>query len=231
MTGHPKRILVVDDDPTILKALEQALEQEGYEVARATDGLEALRRAREFRPDLVILDIMLPKMDGFAVCSQLQMMGPIPCLILSARGEEADKVTGFTLGADDYLTKPFRLSELVLRVRAILRRTANPRPVPAVEVLRLRDVEINRSTRTVKVRDRQVDLSPKEFELLWLLASRPGHVFSREVLLRRIWHSDHPGDVAALTVCVRRLREKIEEDPGHPVYIKTVWGIGYKFDG
>jgi len=231
VAGQRKRILVVDDDPKILKALEQALQQEGYEVARATDGVEALRQVREFKPDLVILDIMLPKMDGFDVCSQLQTMGPVPCLILSARGEEMDKVVGFNLGADDYLTKPFRLSELILRVRAILRRTASPRPVPVVESLKFRDMEINLSTRTVRVRGRQVELSPKEFDLLWVLASHPGHVFSRETLLQRIWHSDYTGDERALTVCVRRLREKIEEDPGHPEYIKTVWGIGYKFDG
>lgn len=233
MTNAPKRVLVVDDDPKILKALDQALQQEGYEVHRAADGLEALRMVRDAKPDLLILDIMLPKMDGFEVLSQIRMTGSIPCLILSARGEEMDKVVGFNVGADDYLTKPFRLSELILRVRAILRRTAGAQNGSSTEErpLRFREMEINRSSRAVTVRDRHVELTPKEFDLLWLLASHPGHVFSREALLQRVWHSDYTGDEAALTVCVRRLREKIEQDPGHPEYVKTIWGIGYKFEG
>jgi len=227
-----KRILVVDDDPKILKALEQALQQEGYEVLKAEDGLQALRVAQDAKPDLMILDIMLPKMDGFEVLAQLQSTGGIPTLILSARGEEMDKVVGFNVGADDYLVKPFRLSELLLRVRAILRRTSGPAaPVDEDRPLQFKDIEISRSSRTVIVRGQQVDLTPKEFDLLWLLASHPGHVFSREALLQRVWHSDYSGDEAALTVCVRRLREKIERDPGHPELVKTILGIGYKFDG
>lgn len=232
MTNAKKRILVVDDDPKILKALDQALQQEGYEVYRAEDGLQALEMARKVKPDLMILDIMLPKMDGFEVLAQLQSEGGIPTLILSARGEEMDKVVGFNVGADDYLVKPFRLSELLLRVRAILRRTAGARaPIDEDRPLKFKDIEIHRSSRTVIVRGKPVDLTPKEFDLLWLLASHPGHVFSREALLQRVWHSDYSGDEAALTVCVRRLREKIERDPGHPELIKTIWGIGYKFDG
>lgn len=233
MTTTAKRILVADDDPKILKALDQALRQEGYEVLKAEDGLEALRLAREEKPDLIVLDIMLPQMDGFEVCAQLRMTGNIPVLILSARGEEVDKVVGFNVGADDYLTKPFRLSELLLRVRAILRRAGGTATV-AMEgerPLQFRDLEINRSSRSVVVRGEPVDLTPKEFDLLWLLASHPGHVFSREALLQRVWHSDYSGDEAALTVCVRRLREKIEKDPGHPDLVKTIWGIGYKFEG
>lgn len=227
-----RRILVVDDDPKILKALDQALRQEGYDVSRAADGEEALRLARELKPDLVVLDIMLPKMDGFEVCAQLRELGSTPVLILSARGEEMDKVVGFNVGADDYLTKPFRLTELVLRVRAILRRTQPVAPGELADErpLRFREMEINRAGRTVTVRNKHVELTPKEFDLLWLLASHPGHVFSRDALLQRVWHSDYVGDEAALTVCVRRLREKIESDPGHPEYVKTVWGIGYKFE-
>jgi len=232
MANSKKRILVVDDDPKILKALDQALQQEGYEVYRAEDGLEALEMAKKVKPDLMILDIMLPKMDGFEVLAQLQSTGSIPTLILSARGEEMDKVVGFNVGADDYLVKPFRLSELLLRVRAILRRTAgSTAPVDEDRPLKFKDIEINRSSRTVIVRGQPVDLTPKEFDLLWLLASHPGHVFSREALLQRVWHSEYSGDEAALTVCVRRLREKIERDPGHPELVKTIWGIGYKFDG
>lgn len=232
MMSQTRRILVVDDDPKILKALDQALRQEGYDVSRATDGEEALRLARELKPDLVVLDIMLPKMDGFEVCAQLRGLGTTPVLILSARGEEMDKVVGFNVGADDYLTKPFRLTELVLRVRAILRRTQPVAPgAPADErPLRFREMEINRAGRAVTIRNKHIDLTPKEFDLLWLLASHPGHVFSRDALLQRVWHSDYVGDEAALTVCVRRLREKVETDPGHPEYVKTVWGIGYKFE-
>lgn len=227
-----KRILVVDDDPKILKALDQALTQEEYEVLKAEDGIEALRLAREQKPDLIVLDIMLPKMDGFEVCAQLRMTGNTPVLILSARGEEVDKVVGFNVGADDYLTKPFRLSELLLRVRAILRRTGGASVgVEEERPLQFRDLEINRSSRSVVVRGQPVELTPKEFDLLWLLASHPGHVFSREALLQRVWHSEYSGDEAALTVCVRRLREKIEKDPGHPDLVKTIWGIGYKFEG
>jgi len=232
MSATAKRILVVDDDPKILKALEQALRQEGYEVFRAADGETALTVARDASPDLVVLDVMLPKLDGFEVAAKLRSVSNVPILILSARGEEMDKVVGFNVGADDYLTKPFRLSELVLRVRAILRRAASTTVPAEIEgrPLRYRDLEINRAARTVTVRGNQVDLTPKEFDLLWLLASHPGNVFSRQALIQRVWHSDYTGDEAALTVCVRRLREKIEADPGNPEYIKTIWGIGYKFD-
>lgn len=231
--ASPKRIMVVDDDPKILKALDQALRKEGYEVLRAADGEEALQIAREEDPDLIVLDIMLPKLDGFEVCAKIRALNNVPILILSARGEEMDKVVGFNVGADDYLTKPFRLSELVLRVRAILRRTASVAPSVVVEgaPIRFREMEINRAARSVSVRNKQVELTPKEFDLLWLLASHPGNVFSREAILQRVWHSEYTGDEAALTVCVRRLREKIEHDPGNPEYIKTIWGIGYKFEG
>ncbi|HYF91936.1 MAG TPA: response regulator transcription factor [Symbiobacteriaceae bacterium] len=231
--ASPKRILVVDDDPKILKALDQALRKEGYEVLRAADGEEALQIARDDDPDLIVLDIMLPKLDGFEVCAKIRALNNVPILILSARGEEMDKVVGFNVGADDYITKPFRLSELVLRVRAILRRTASAAPNVVAEgaPIRFREMEINRAARSVTVRAKQVELTPKEFDLLWLLASHPGNVFSREAILQRVWHSDYTGDEAALTVCVRRLREKIEHDPGNPEYIKTIWGIGYKFEG
>lgn len=223
-----QRILLVDDDPDILKVVSLSLRQADYEVYTAADGEEALRMAQRVRPDLVILDVMLPKIDGFEVCAQLRSVSSVPILLLSARGQEMDKVVGFNVGADDYLTKPFSMPELLLRVRAILRRTAAA--PEADQTLRFRDVTINRANRRVEIRGRQVDLTPREFDLFWFLASHPGHVFSREAILQRVWHSDYNGDEAALTVCIRRLREKVEENPGKPEHIKTIWGVGYKFE-
>lgn len=233
MAAEARQILVVDDDPDIRKAVAGALRQEGYTVYEAADGDEALKAAGKLRPDLVILDVMLPHIDGFEVCARIRSVSSIPILLLSARNQEMDKVVGFNVGADDYLTKPFSMSELLLRVRAILRRAgaAPVQPSSSEQTLRFRDLEINRANRTVVVRGREVMLTPREFDLLWFLASHPGHVFSRQAILQRVWHSDYTGDEAALTVCVRRLREKVEANPGKPEYIKTIWGIGYKFEG
>lgn len=225
-----RRVLVVDDDPKILKAVAQALRQEGFEPVCAATGEEGLGMCESYRPDLVILDIMLPGLDGFEVCGRLRSHGRTPILILSARGDELDKAVGFHLGADDYMTKPFSLSELVLRVRAILRRAQASPQSPEGDLVRLRDLEVNRATRSVLMRGRPVDLTRREFELLWLLATHPQHVFTREALLERVWHSTYANDQAAVTVCIRRLREKIELQPDHPEYIKTVWGIGYKLE-
>lgn len=233
MAVKARRILVVDDDPDIRKAVSYALRQEGYTVYQAADGAEALKAARRLRPDLVILDVMLPKIDGFEVCARIRSVSSVPILLLSARGQEMDKVVGFNVGADDYVTKPFRMSELLLRVRAILRRAGAAQVQSRVseQTLHFRDLEINRANRTVVVRGREVALTPREFDLLWFLASHPGHVFSRQAILQRVWHSEYTGDEAALTVCVRRLREKVEANPGKPEYIKTIWGVGYKFEG
>ncbi|MFZ5826222.1 MAG: response regulator transcription factor [Bacillota bacterium] len=222
-----RQILVADDDPKILKMIEHALRHEGYEVLRAADGEEALSMALQHRPDMVILDVMMPKLDGFAVCGRIRASSPVPILMLTARGEDMDKVVGFNMGADDYLTKPFNIHELVLRVKAILRRSTT---LPESRILRFGHLEINKSTRTVMVGDKLPDLTPKEFDLLWLMASHPGHPFTRESLLARVWHGDIPTDQSTVTVCIRRLREKIEENPAEPGFIKTVWGIGYRFD-
>lgn len=222
-----RKILVADDDPKILKMLEHALRNEGYEVIRAADGEEALNLALQRRPDMVVLDVMMPKLDGFAVCGRIRASSPVPILLLTARSDNIDKVVGFNMGADDYLTKPFDINELVLRVKAILRRSPS---LPESQVLRFGHLEINKMTRTVAVGDRKPDLTPKEFDLLWLMASHPGHPFSRESLLARVWNGDVPTDQSTVTVCIRRIREKIEENPAEPRFIKTVWGIGYRFD-
>jgi len=225
MTNTKKRILVVDDDPKILKALDQALQQEGYEVYRAEDGLQALEMARKVKPDLMILDVMLPKMDGFEVLAQLQSEGGIPTLILSARGEEMDKVVGFNVGADDYLVKPFRLSELLLRVRAILRRTAGARaPIDEDRPLKFKDIEIHRSSRTVIVRGKPVDLTPKEFAGLHMLLESGGEPVSHRDLVRTVWDENLDPRTSAVRATVSRLRTKL----GGPGTIGVDTGRGYR---
>lgn len=227
-----KQILVVDDDPKILKVVGEALRQESYQVVTAPDGETALQVCRQHPLDLLVLDVTMPGIDGLEVCGRLRAGGSqVPILILSARGDETDRVVGFRLGADDYLTKPFSISELVLRVRAILRRAGGMSPVQASgDRISAGPLEMDRTTHTASVRGETLDLTPREFEMLWLLASHPGQVFSREHLLERIWRSEFDGDQSAVTVYVRRLREKVEKNPSDPAHVKTVWGIGYKFE-
>jgi len=232
--GASKTVLVADDDTKILKVVGEALRLEGFTVVTAVDGQQALQLCHQYKPDLLVLDVTMPSLDGLEVCGRLRSGGSqVPILILSARADETDRVVGFRLGADDYLTKPFSISELVLRVRAILRRTGAVAPVASTippDHVAAGDLEMDRSTHTVLVRGQSVELTPREFHMLWLLATHPGQVFSREVLLERIWQSDFEGDHSAVTVYIRRLREKIEVTPGDPAHIKTVWGVGYKFE-
>lgn len=227
-----KTILVADDDAKILKVVGEALRQECYNVVTAVDGTEALQLCKQHKPHLVILDVMMPGLDGLEVCGRLRSGGSqVPILILSAKGDETDRVVGFRLGADDYLTKPFSISELLLRVKAILRRAGTEgQPAVASERIKLGDIDLDRSTRRASVRGAEIELTPREFEMLWLFAAHPGQVFSREALLQRLWQSDFTGDQSAVTVYIRRLREKIERNPSDPDHLKTVWGIGYKFD-
>ena len=222
------KILVVDDEPRILKILEASLRKEGYSVAKATDGEEALRLVETEYPDLIVLDLMLPKLDGFEVCRRIRSKLSTPILILSAKTEELDKIMGFTLGVDDYLTKPFSPAELVFRVKAILRRTMEHNPTGTGESVSLGSLEVDHKTRMVKIRGTPLELTAKEFDLLWLLVSHPNQVFTRDQLLNQVWDTDYFGDTNTVTVLVKRLREKIEEDPANPHYIKTVWGVGYK---
>jgi DNA-binding response OmpR family regulator len=229
--GTIKEILVVDDDIKILKAVGEALRQEGFRVQTALDGETAVTLCRNSRPDLMILDIGIPGLDGFEVCGRVRMSGnQMPILILSARGDETDKMIGFRLGADDYLTKPFSVGELVMRVRAILRRTQPAAPVAPSDHVAVGNLEIDKATHRVTVDGHAVELTPREFKLLWIMATHPGHVFSRETLMERFWPEENGTDQSAVTVYIRRLREKIEANPSDPDHLKTVWGIGYKFE-
>lgn len=226
-----EKILIVDDEPKIIKIIEHSLKREGYEVFSALDGEQALELANKISPDLIILDLMLPKLDGFEVCRRIKSNREVPVIILSARGEEVDKVVGFTLGADDYQTKPFSPTELLMRVKAVLRRYRHPVKNEAdKQSLDFGNLTINNRTRTVKVEGKIIDLTAKEFDLLWYLAVSSPQVFTRQQLLEALWEADFYGDENTLTVHIRRLREKIEDDPTNPVHIKTVWGVGYKFE-
>ena len=225
-----QRILVVDDDPTISEVVARYLEREGYDVEIASDGEEALELGKSGSPDLVVLDLMLPKIDGLEVFRLLRAQESVPIIMLTAKGEETDKLVGLSLGADDYITKGFSPRELVARVKAVLRRSAMPRTYEG-DTLRFQDLHISPKTRQVRVRGVDVELTAKEFDLLLYLAERPRQVFSREQILNDVWDYIYVGDASTVTVHIRRIREKIEVDPARPRYILTVWGIGYKFQG
>ncbi len=229
---EPIKILVVDDEPKILKIVERVMRKEGYMVLKALDGSQAIRGFEEGHPDLVILDLMLPKMDGYQVLEKIRQESSVPIIVLSAKGDEMDRIVGFRMGVDDYLPKPFSPFELALRVKAVLRRTLGRGFDREEETgfIEVGEIKINRRTRRVTVAGEEVHLTAKEFDLLWVLASRPNQVFSREQLLKRIWGAEYLGDMRTVTVLVSRLREKLEHDPGQPKYIKTVWGIGYRLE-
>jgi DNA-binding response OmpR family regulator len=229
--GLHGNVLVVDDEPIVAEVVEKYLAREGYQVKVAVDGAEALRTARQWPPDLVVLDLMLPGVDGLEVCRELRKESQIPIIMLTARGEETDRIVGLELGADDYIVKPFSPQELVARVKAVLRRArAAPVHVPS-GLIRYGELLTNPESREVLVRGRNVELTAKEFDLLYFLASHPNQVFTREQLLDQVWDYAYVGDLSTVTVHIRRLRAKIEADPFRPRYIKTLWGVGYKFDG
>lgn len=222
-----QKILIVDDDAKIVKIVQHCLQKEGFAVVAAADGEAALKTARIEAPDLAIVDLMLPKINGLDVCGQLLTAQKIPVIILSAKGDELDRIVGFRLGVDDYISKPFSPTELVLRVQAVLRRSGGRSQDE--KVLSYGSLSVDAGRRLVALGSREIELTSKEFDLLWLFASHPTTVFTRMQLLNKVWHSDYKGDENTVTVHIRRLREKIEEDPSHPGYIKTVWGVGYKF--
>lgn len=227
-----EKILVVDDEEPIADILEFNLKKDGYQVELAFDGEQALAKAQSFQPDLVVLDIMLPKLDGWQVCQRLRQHSTVPIIMLTAKDEETDKVLGLELGADDYVTKPFSPRELLARIRALLRRVQSYKIQDGNMVqLSFGDLSIDLESYEVQKRDQVIELTVREFELLKFLALSPGRVFSRETLLEKVWGYDFYGDIRTVDVTVRRLREKIEDDPGNPVYVQTKRGIGYYFRG
>jgi two-component system, OmpR family, response regulator ResD len=224
-----RRVLVVDDEPTITEVVSRYLERAGYSATTAADGLEAVRIADEHRPDLVVLDVMLPELDGLQVLCRLRdgENGRTPVILLTAKGEQDDKLAGLRSGADDYVVKPFSPSELVARVDAVLRRV-HP-PATDAEPLRFDGLEVDVRGRRVTVDGEEAQLSQREFDLLSFMASHPGQAFSRDQLMDRVWDSAALSDTSTVTVHVRRLRAKIEPDPERPRFIQTVWGVGYRF--
>lgn len=223
------RVLVVEDDPTVAEVVVRYLEREGYTTETVGDGHAALASARALPPALVILDLMLPGMDGLDVCRELRELAPVPVVILTARGDEDDRIVGLELGADDYVSKPFSPRELIARVNAVLRRTATPVSPVAPVVIDLGTVTIDLGAREVRGASGVVALTAREFDLLSYLARHPRTAFRREALLEAVWGYTY-GDTATVTVHIRRLREKIERDPSNPELISTVWGVGYRFD-
>ncbi len=221
-----RKLLVIEDEPSLVAALRYSLQQEGFRVDSAADGVEGLEKARSLRPDLIILDLMLPRLDGLEVCRRLRASFAVPILMLTARADEVDKVVGLEMGADDYMTKPFGMRELVARVRALLRRV--PDTADRGEPLTVGTLTLDPGARTVRRDGEPVDLKPREFELLRFLASHAGQAFTRDQLIERVWGHDFPGDERTVDVHVRWLREKIEADPGRPVHLLTVRGVGYK---
>jgi DNA-binding response OmpR family regulator len=227
--ARPRTVLVVDDERTIADVVARYLERDGYRALVAHDGEQAVALAEQERPDLVVLDIMLPRLDGLQVMALLRRRRPTPVILLTARGEEQERVSGLRLGADDYVVKPFSPAELVARVGAVLRRLAGAGGDGAVgELLEFGDVTIDEAARACTVRGEPAELTAKEFELLLHLARNPGRAFSRDDLMDAVWRYPYYSNTATVTVHVRRLRHKIEEDPLHPRHLVTVWGVGYK---
>jgi len=226
--GGMTTVLVVDDEPIVRDVVVRYLEHDGFETLIAADGDVARALIEEREPALVVLDVMLPGIDGLSLCRWIRQRSSLPVILLTARGEEADRIVGLDLGADDYVTKPFSPRELSARVRAVLRRS-DPSPL-AAETVSFGDVELDAAARQVRKADEPVDLTTREFDLLWFLASHPGHVFSRDQLMDRVWGYMSAVETGTVTVHVRRLREKIETDPQKPSHLKTVWGVGYRLD-
>lgn len=223
-----KKIMVVDDEPSLRDLVELVLKREKYEVATASDGKSALALADTFKPDLILLDIMLPDISGHEVCKQLCLNKKIPTIMLTAKHEVIDKVLGLELGADDYVTKPFEIMELLARIKALLRRSNH---VEEIEAITHHDLKIDYSNMVVYKGEREVGLTQKEFQLLELMSRNMKKTFSRDELLQRVWGYDYMGDSRVVDICIARLRKKVEEDSSSPVHIVTIFGMGYRFGG
>lgn len=223
------QILIVDDERSLVKGLKYTLEREGFEVHAAYNGQEALDFLCDSRVDIIILDLMLPKVDGLDVCRRIRQQGnKTPIIMLTAKGDDVDKIIGLELGADDYMAKPFNPRELVARIRAVLRRAST---TDQTGVITFGELHIDSGRRLVTVKGNSVELSVREFDLLITMAMRPGFTFTREMLLEQVWGHDYFGDTRVVDVYIRRVREKIEPDPAHPRWIITRWGVGYAFEG
>lgn len=224
-----QRVLVVDDEADIRSVVELYLRREGFEVETAADGEAAINAVMSRQPDLIVLDLMMPKMSGYEVTRAVREQFNIPIIMLTSREEESDKIVGLEMGADDYVTKPFSPRELAARVKAVLRRGGPSDESKKPAVISSGAMQIDPTTRLVTLGEREIELTVKEFDLLMLMAKNPGQVFSRDEILNKVWGYDFYGDTSTVTVHIRRLREKIEADPANPEYVLTVWGVGYKF--
>ena len=225
-----KKVLVVDDEKLIVKGIRFSLEQDGMEVDCAYDGEEALKLATENSYDMILLDLMLPKMDGFEVCQHIREFSSVPIVMLTAKGDDMDKILGLEYGADDYITKPFNILEVKARIKAIMRRTSPHQSEKAdSRLVEHGDLKLDGESRRLFILGKEINVTAREFDLLELLVLNPNKVYSREKLLNLVWGSDYPGDVRTVDVHIRRLREKIEENPSDPRYVITKWGVGYYF--
>lgn len=226
-----KKVLVVDDEKLIVKGIRFSLLQDGMEVDCAYDGEEALNMAKANSYDMILLDVMLPKMDGFEVCQAIREFSDVPIVMLTAKGDDMDKILGLEYGADDYITKPFNILEVKVRIKAIMRRTS-PERAPQVQssVIEKGDIKLDCDSRRLFINDNEINLTAREFELLEILIKNENKVYSRENLLKIVWGEDYPGDVRTVDVHVRRLREKIEANPSEPKYVHTKWGVGYYYN-
>lgn len=225
-----KKILIVDDEPLIVKGLKFSLEQDGYETDVAYDGEEALGKAEKNEYDLILLDVMLPKVDGMQVCQQIRQRSTVPIIMLTAKGEDMDKILGLEYGADDYMTKPFNILEVKVRIKSLFRRIGSlSEGAEENGVITVGNMSVKLENRSVTIDGREINLTAKEFDLLKLFITNRGKVFSREQLLETVWKYDYLGDLRTVDVHIRRLREKIESNPGQPEFIHTKWGVGYYF--
>ncbi len=225
-----KRVLVVDDEKLIVKGIRFSLEQDDLQVDCAYDGEEALEYARNNKYDIILLDVMLPKLTGFEVCQQIREFSNVPIIMLTAKGDDMDKILGLEYGADDYITKPFNILEVKARIKAIMRRVEPKTGVRETQrFVESGDMKLDCEGRRVYIAGREISLTAKEFEVLELLMFNPNKVYGREALLKLVWGADYPGDVRTVDVHIRRLREKIEENPSEPKYVHTKWGVGYYF--